>query len=205
MLVDEVDEDVYTTLISVGTRPLIMLHIPQMSKQATVMKLEKEREQPVENLRNTPIEEIIKEQSVPVLVERWVKSNIMIPTQYLAAMVYYFVYAEVNPHLTVTNKGVAELFQLSPSNLHKLVSGKRYTGGSQAAGKKTSMLKEIEEHGEPMVQCIRRKAIKMGSGTSKTMTKSTSKSEGKSEMGKAKSSSTVTVMNTTPQIIPLPF
>ena len=96
---------------------------------------------------------------MPVPVERWVKSNIMIPTQYLAAMVYYFVYAEANPHLMVTNKGVAEEFQLSLSNLHKLVSGKKYAGGSQGAGRKASMLKKLEEHGEPMVQCIRWKAI----------------------------------------------
>ena len=91
LLADEVDEDVYTTLISTGTRPLIMLHIPQMAKQATVMKLEQEREERAENLRNIPIEEIIKEQNVPVLVECWVNSSIMIPTQYLATMVYYFV------------------------------------------------------------------------------------------------------------------
>ena len=119
---DELDEDAYTALISVGTRPLIMLHVPQMAKQSTAMKWEQEREERVGNLRNTPIEEIIRVQNMLVPVEHWVKSNIMIPTQYLAAMVYYFVYTEGNPHLTVTNKGVAEKFQLSLSNLHKLVS-----------------------------------------------------------------------------------
>ena len=205
LLADEVDEDVYTNLISAGTRPLIMVHVPQMAKQATAMKLEQEREEQVENLRNTPIEEIIKEQNVPVPVERWVKSSIMIPTQYLAAMVYYFVYAEANPHLTVTNKGVASLFQVSPSNLHKLVSGKKYVGGSQGVGKKASTLKELEEHGEPMVTCTQRKAIKTGSSasTSTTATMTTSKSGGRA--GKSKSSSKVTVTKTTPRIIPLPF
>ena len=62
LLADEVDEDVYANLISAGTRPLIMVHVPQMAKQVTAMKLEQEREERVENLKNTPIEEIIKEQ-----------------------------------------------------------------------------------------------------------------------------------------------
>ena len=78
---------------------------------------------------------------MPVPVEHWVKSSIMVLMQYLAAMVYYFVYAEANPQLTITNKGVAEKFQLSSSNLHKLVSSKKYAGGSQGAGKKASTLK----------------------------------------------------------------
>ena len=155
LLADEMDKDAYTALINAGMRPLIMLHVPQMAKQSTAMKLEQERVEKAENLRNTPIEVIIREQNVPVPVERWVKSSIMIPTQYLAAMVYYFVYAEANPHIMVMNKGVAEKFQLSPSNLHKLVSGKRYAGGSQGAGRKASTLKELEEHGEKMVTCTR--------------------------------------------------
>ena len=43
------------------------------------------------------IGEIIKEQNVLVPVERWSSSSIMLSTQYLAAMVYYFVYAEMSP------------------------------------------------------------------------------------------------------------
>ena len=74
------------------------------------MKMEQERVEGAENLRNTPIEDIIREQNLPVPVEHWVKSSIMVPMQYLAAMVYYFVYAEANPQLTITNKGVAENF-----------------------------------------------------------------------------------------------
>ena len=157
LLADEVDADTYATLINVGTRPLIMVHVPQMAKQATAMKLEKEHEEWAEDLRNTPIEEIIKEQNVPVPVDRWVDSSIMIPTQYLAAMVFYFVYMEANPKVNVTNKDVAEIFKLSQSNLHKLVSGKKYHGGSMGTARKASTLKDLEEHGEPMVQCIRKK------------------------------------------------
>ena len=73
---------------------------------------------------------------MPVPAVRWASSNIMCPSLYLAAMVYYFVYGVANPDTAVTNKGVAGLFGVSPSNLHKLVSGKRYLGGSQGSSKK---------------------------------------------------------------------
>ena len=171
LLADEVDMDTYTALINTGTRPLIMVHVPQMEKQATAMKLEKECEEGAEDLRNTPIEEIIREQNVPVPVDRWVNCSIMIPTQYLSVMIFYFVYAETNPKLNVTNKGMAEMFKLSPSNLHKLVSGKKYQGGSMGTARKASSLKDLEEHGQPMVQCIRKKMKKVGGGSS-TSTKS---------------------------------
>ena len=78
----------------------------------------------------------------------------MLPTQYLAAMVYYFVYAEMSLEVNVTNKGMAAPFQVSSSNLHKLISGKKYHGGSHGDSKKASSLKEVEEHSEPIVQVI---------------------------------------------------
>ena len=53
LLADEVDVDTYTALINAGARPLIMVHVPQMDKQATTMKLEKECEERAEDLRNT--------------------------------------------------------------------------------------------------------------------------------------------------------
>ena len=198
LLAEEVDESMYTALTHAGTRPLIMIHFPQMAKQVTAMKLEQEHEERVENLRNTPIEEVIREQNVPVPVARWVNSSIMAPTQYLSAMVFYFVYAEANLQLNVSNKGMAEMFKLLSSNLHKLVSKKKYQGGSTGSARKASSLKELEKHGESMVQCIRRKAIIKGGGSSMGM-----KSGGKA--GKAKSSKTMKVTKTTPQLIPLPF
>ena len=108
-----------------------MIELPHMTSQAFEMKFERERQEKAENIRNQPIGEIIKEQNVPVLVERWSSLSIMLPTQYLVAMVYYFVCAEMSPEVNITNKGVAALFKVSPSNLHKLVSGKKYHGGSQ--------------------------------------------------------------------------
>ena len=115
----------------------------------------------------------------------------MLPTQYVVAMVYYFVYAETSREVNVTNKGVAALFKVSPSNLHKLVSGKKYHGESHGDGKKASSLKEIEDHGEPMVQVVKKKMVK------------TTTSGGKG--GKPKSLGKVMVTKVTPRIIPLPF
>ena len=192
LLPDEVDENTYVALLNAGTRPLIMLEMPQMSSQAAEMKRERERQEKAENLQNQPIAQIIQEQNVPVPVTRWVSSNIMGPTLYLSAMVYYFVYAVANPETAVTNKGVAGLFGVSPSNLHKLVSGKRYLGGSQGVSKKASTLKELEEHGESMVKVCKK--------TTKTTSsiKGVLKSGGKG--GKRKS--TVTVTKTTPESVP---
>ena len=119
-----------------------------MASQATEMRLQRDREEKAESLCNQPIEEVIEIQNVPVPVLRWSDSSIMLPTQYLAAMVYYFVAAEADSTHTVTNKGVATMFKLSLGNLHKLVSGKKYAGGSKGEEKKASFLRELEERSE---------------------------------------------------------
>ena len=105
------------------------------------------------------------------------------------------MFAEVSPGLNITNKGVAALFKVSQSNLHKLVSGKKYHGGSHGDSKKVSSLKDLEEHGEPMVQVIKKKTVKSTTGSG------TSKSRGKG--GKPKLLGKVTVTKMTPKIIPL--
>ena len=70
LLADEVNEQTYLCLIIAGTRPLIMMEVPQMVNQATEMKLEHERQEKVEDMQNQPIEQIIEEQNIPVRVER---------------------------------------------------------------------------------------------------------------------------------------
>ena len=195
LLADEVDETTYMALIMAGTRPLIMVEVPQMASQVTEMRLQREREEKAESLRNQRIEGVIESQNVPVPVLQWSESSIMLPTQYLAAMVYYFVAAEADSRCTVTNKGVATMFKLSPSNLHKLVSGKKYAGGSKGEGKKTSSLKELEERSEPMVQVIKKKPVSSAAGSSK--------SGGRS--GKVKSTEKVKVTKAQLKLIPLPF
>ena len=185
----------YMTLINAGTRPLIMVEVPQMASQATEMRLQREREEKAESLCNQSIEEVIESQNMSVPVLRWSESSIMLPTQYLAAMVYYFVMAEVDNTRTVTNKGVATMFKLSPINLHKIVSGKKYVGGSKGKGKKASSLKELEERREPMVQVSKKKTVSSVAGSSK--------SGGRA--GKAKSSDKVKITKVLPKLIPLPF
>ena len=119
----------------------------------------------------------------------------MLPTQYLAAMVYYFVVEELDPTCTVTHKGMATMFKFSPSNLHKIVSGKKYAGGSKGEGRKASSLKELEDKSEPMVQVIKKKTVSSATGSSKS----------RGRAGKAKSSDKVKISKVTPKIIPLPF
>ena len=160
------DEATYMALIMAGTRPLIMVEVPQMASQATEMRLQREWEEKAESLHNQPIEEVIASQNVPVPVLRWSESSIMLPTQYLAAMVYYFVAAEVDSTHMVTNKGVATMFKLAPSNLHKLVSRKKYAGGSKGEGKKVNSLKELEERSEAMVKVITKKTVSCAAGIS---------------------------------------
>ena len=60
LLADEVDETTYTALITAGTRPLIMVEVPQMASQVTEMRLQREWEEKAESLRNQPIEEVIE-------------------------------------------------------------------------------------------------------------------------------------------------
>ena len=117
-----------------------MIEVPQMVNQATEMKLEHEWQEKAEDMWNQPIEQIIEEQNFPVPVERLSNSSIMLPTQYLAAMGSYFVFALADPKRNVMNKGVAALFNLAPSNLHKLVSSKKYHGWSNG-----EVQKSIEE------------------------------------------------------------
>ena len=192
LLADEMDEASYTALITAGTRPLIMMEVPQMAKQVAEMRQQQEQEEKAEDLRNQPIEEVIMNQNMPVPCARWAKSSIMMPTQYLAAMVYYFVAAEADETRTITNKGVATLFELQPSNLHKLVSGRKYAGGSKGEGKKASSLQELEDRSEPMVKVIQKKAVPAAAGSSKGG-------------GRGKSPGKVTVTKAPPKLIPLPF
>ena len=62
LLADEVDEQTYVALINAGTRPLIMMEVPQMASQAVEMKIEREHQEKAKNLCNQPIEQIIDKQ-----------------------------------------------------------------------------------------------------------------------------------------------
>ena len=146
-------------------------------------------------MRGQPIEVVIEEQNVPRPIEHWSNSSIMLPTRYLAAMVYYFVYGAADPRKNVTNKGIMAIFKLSSINLHKLVSGKKYHGGSHGKARKARSVAELEEHGEKMVQ-VNNMTVKPG----------TSKAGGGSKGVVKKSKVTVTkTAIMTLKIIPLPL
>ena len=179
-LVDEVDENSWLQIVSNGTRPLVMLQVPEMMQQVAMMKSDRERHEKAEQLRGLPIEDIIKEQNMPRPVERWVESKIMSPSAYLAAAVYYFLYGVVDQKKAVGNQVVADLFKVSKSNLHRITSGRKYAGGSITMGRKLKSVQELEEHGEQMVKIAKVKP-------------------------KSKSKNKVVVTKTTPKLIPLPF
>ena len=113
-----------------------MLQVPEMMQQAAMMKSDREHRDKAEQLRGLPIEVIIKKQNMPRQVERWVDSKIMSPLAYLTAAVFYFLYGVVDQKKAVVNQMVAELFQISKSNLYRITSGRKYTGGSITTGRK---------------------------------------------------------------------
>ena len=49
-LVDEVDENSWLQIVSNGTRPLVMLQVPEMMQQAAMMKTDHERHEKAEQL-----------------------------------------------------------------------------------------------------------------------------------------------------------
>ena len=119
-LVDEIDENLWLQIVSNGTRPLVMLQVPEMMQQAAMMKSDRERREKAEQLQGLPIEDIIKEQNMPRPVEHWVESKIMSPSAYLTVAVYYFLYSVVDQKKAVANQAVADLFKVSKSNLHRI-------------------------------------------------------------------------------------
>ena len=49
---------------------------------------------------------------------------------------------------------------VSRSNLHRVTSGRKYSGGSTQAARKSRTLQEVEEHGEEMVKISKVKTEK---------------------------------------------
>ena len=127
-----------------------------------------------------PIEEIIKEQNMPRPVEHWAESKIMSPSAYLAVAVYYFLFNTADQKKTIANQAVSDKFKVSRSNMHRITSGQKYAGGSIMTGRKLKSIQELEEHGESMVKIAKVKP-------------------------KPKAKKMITVMKTTPKVIPLPF
>ena len=49
-LVDEVDKNSWLQIVSNGTRPLVMLQVPEMMQQVAMMKSDRERREKAEQL-----------------------------------------------------------------------------------------------------------------------------------------------------------
>ena len=179
-LINEIDKNSWLQIVLNGTRPLVMLQVPEMLQQAATMKSEREHQQKAEQMRGLPIEEIIKEQNMPRPVECWAESKTMSPSAYLVAAVYYFLFNTIDQKKTIVNQAVSDKFKVSRSNMHRITSGRKYAGGSITTGRKLKSVQELEEHGESMLKIVK---VKL----------------------KPKAKKTITVTKTTPKIIPLPF
>ena len=118
-----------------------------------------------EEMRNTHIEEIIIEQNLPTPLERWRDSKVLLPTRYLAVAVHYFVYSQADQKNPMTNKFVSDKFNLSSSNLHRIIMGRHYAGGHE------TMKAAPEDHGEKYVKVVKAQPEKCctskGKGTDK--------------------------------------
>ena len=77
ILIDEVDKTSFMKIMDNGTRPLVMLEVPEMMRQAASMKTDRELRQKAQLLREQPIEIVIQEQNLPKPKQRWAAWKIM--------------------------------------------------------------------------------------------------------------------------------
>ena len=186
------EPDDYFKLVEVGTRPIITMEIPKAKQMIEQQKEAEERARSREDMKNMKIEDIIIEQNLPTPLDRWKGSKVQLPTHYLAAAVHYFVYLQADQANPMTNKFVAEKFKLSLSNLHRIITGRRYSGGST---KVTS-----EEHGERFVKVAKAAEMTKGKGRGK------SSAVASAAKGTTKKSDTkVMVAKVAPKLSDLPF
>ena len=186
------EPDDYFKLVEAGTHPIIMMEIPKAKQMITQQKEAEERARSREDMKNMKIEDIIIEQNLPTPLDRWKDSKVLLPTRYLAAAVHYFVYSQADQANPMTNKFVADKFKLSPSNLHRIITGRHYSGGST---KVTS-----EEHGERFVKVAKVAETIKGKGRGKSSTV-VSAAKGSDKTSDKK----VMVVKVTPKLVDLPF
>ena len=186
------EPDDYFKLVETGTRPIITMEIPRAKQMIEQQKEAEERARSREDMKNMKIEDIIIEQNLPTPLDRWKDSKVLLPTRYLAAAVHYFVYSQADQTNPMTNKFVADKFKLSPGNLHRIITGRRYSGGST---KVTS-----EECGERFVKVAKAAETTKGKGRGKSSA-AASAAKGSDK----KSDTKVTIAKVTPKLIDLPF
>ena len=186
------EPDDYYKLVEAGTRPIIAVEMPKAKQMIEKQKEVEEWARSREDMKNMKIEDIVIEQNLPTPLDKWKDSKVLLPTRYLAAAVHYFVYSQVDQANPMTNKLVATKFKLSPSNLHRIITGRRYSGGSTKL--------TPEEHGERFVKVAKATETAKGKGRGKSsVAASVAKGSGK------KAGTKVTVAKVTPKLIDLPF
>ena len=186
------EPDDYFKLVKAGTHPIITMEIPKAKQMITQQKEAEERARSREDMKNMKIEDIIIEQNLPTPLDRWKDSKVLLPTRYLAAAVHYFVYSQADQANPMTNKFVAHKCKLSPSNLHRIITGRRYSGGST---KVTS-----EEHGERFVKVAKAAEMIKGKGRGKSSTAVSAV-----KLSDKTSDKKVMVAKVTPKLVDLPF
>ena len=132
LLIEEVDENTWLQIVTNSTRPLIMMEVPEMLRQASSMKTEHEQQQRVEQLKGLPIKEIVREQNMPCPVKRWTESKIMSPSSHLAAAVYFFLY-NTGPDEIGSKSSSSRLVQsfneqFASHHQREKIFGRKYTG-----------------------------------------------------------------------------
>ena len=151
----------YYKIVEVGMRPLIAMEIPRVQQLISEKKSSEERARSRDEKRNMRIEDIIIEQNLPTPLDRWKDLKVLLPTKYLAAAVHYFIYSQVDQVHPLTNKFVAGKFKLSPSNLHQILTGRKYAGGHEMVKVKS------DEHGEKYVKVSKYRKSHGHQGTGK--------------------------------------
>ena len=192
------EPDDYFKVVEAGTRPIITMEIPKAKQMVAQQKEAEERVRSHDEMHNTRIEDIIIEQNLPTQLERWKDSKVLLPTRYLAAAVHYFVYSQVDQANPMTNKFVSDKFNLSSSNLHRIIMGRRYTGGHETA--KVAP----EDHGEKFMKVAKAQSETSkgkGKGRGKSSSVAASAAKGSAEPSEPK----VTITKVTPKLIALPF
>ena len=187
------EPDNYFKVVAARTCPIIAMEIPKVKQMVAQQKEAEEWVRSCDEMRNTRIEDIIIEQNLPTLLERWKDLKVLLLTRYLAAAVHYFVYSQVDQANPMTNKFVLDKFNLSSSNLHRIIMGRHY------AGHETTKVAP-EDHGEKFVKVAKAQSEKSkGKGKLSSVTASVAKGIAKPSDPK------VTVTKVTPKLIALPF
>ena len=192
------EPDDYYKVVEAGTHPIITMEIPKVKQMVAQQKEIEERVRSHDEICNTRIEDIIVEQNLQTPLERWKDSKVLLPTQYLVAVVHYFVYSQADQKNPMMNKFVSDKFNLSSSNLHRIITGRCYAGGHETA--KTTP----EDHGEKFVKVAKAQSETCkGKGKARGKTSSATASVAK---GSAKpSESKVTVAKVPLKLVTLPF